>query len=93
MVRHVNNSDAATHYSIDKTDHSLVDSGNSLVFSVCIKSAAKSDKTIGILGAFFDLEEEARIILQDYMPRTEDGDTCDGWFSFFTIAKGALWLE
>ncbi len=82
--------EAAAHYSIEKTDHSIVDAGNSLVFSVAIKNASKGEKAIGILGAFFDLEEEARIILQDYMLRVDDGDTSDGWFSFFTDRNGRI---
>lgn len=82
--------EAASHYAIEKTDHSIVDAGNSLVFGVAIKNSAKGDKAIGILGAFFDLEEEARIILQDYMQRVDDGDTSDGWFSFFTDRNGRI---
>lgn len=85
-----NHPDSTLNYSIEKTDNSLVDSGNSLVFSVGFKGAGKSDKAIGIMGAFFDLEEEARIILQDYMPRVNDGDTSEGWFSFFTDRLGRI---
>lgn len=85
-----NHPDTNLHYSIEKTDHSLVDSGNSLVFSVSFKSSGKGDKAIGIMGAFFDLEEEARIILQDYMPQVVDGDTSEGWFSFFTDRHGRI---
>ncbi len=42
------------------------------------------------MGAYFDLEDEARIILEDYMPKSEDGDTCEGWYSFFTDASGRI---
>lgn len=86
----VSHPDSNLNYSIEKTDHSLVDDGNSLVFSVSFKSVGKSDKAIGIMGAFFDLEEEARIILQDYMPRVGDDDTSEGWFSFFTDRNGRI---
>lgn len=77
-------------YIIEKTSRSIVDSGNSLVFSTRIHSPGKDDQSIGLMGAFFDLEEEAKIILQDYMPRHKDGDTRDGWYSFFTDINGRI---
>ena len=80
----------ANDYAIEKTSHSIVDSGNSLVFSTSIAGSAKSDQKIGSMGAFFDLAEEAKIILQDYMPRLDDGDTRDGWYSFFTDMHGKI---
>jgi len=80
----------ANDYAIEKTNQSRVDAGDSLVFSTSIQSTTKNDQTIGTMGAFFDLAEEAKIILQDYMPRTEDGDTRDGWYSFFTDSSGRI---
>ncbi|XZE19247.1 PDC sensor domain-containing protein [Pirellulaceae bacterium SH449] len=77
-------------YAIEKTSGSLIDSGDSLVFSTSIKSASKGDQGVGVMGAFFDLAEEARIILQDYMPLSEDGDTREGWYSFFTDSDGRI---
>jgi hypothetical protein len=77
-------------YAIEKTNRSIIDSENSLVFSTSIKSASKNDQVVGVMGAFFDLAEEARIILQDYMPKTEDGDTAEGWYSFFTDCEGKV---
>ncbi len=82
--------DSTMHYAIEKTEHSLVDDGNSLVFTVSLKSTVKADKIIGIMGAFFDLEEEARIILQDYMPIVVEGEAREGWFSFFTDRDGII---
>jgi hypothetical protein len=80
----------ANDYAIEKTSRSVLDSGDCLVFSTSIKSASKGDQIVGTMGAFFDLAEEARIILQDYMPRMEDGDTKDGWYSFFTDCDGKI---
>lgn len=80
----------ANDYAIEKTSRSVLDSGDCLVFSTSIKSASKGDQIVGTMGAFFDLAEEARIILQDYMPRMEDGDTKDGWYSFFTDSDGKI---
>ena len=81
----------ANEYVIEKTNDSIVDSANSLVFSTVLHSMTNTvSSPIGLMGAFFDLEDEARIILDDYMPRTEDGDTQDGWFSFFTDGSGVV---
>lgn len=77
-------------YAIEKTSGSLIDSGDSLVFSTSIKSTSKGDQNVGVMGAFFDLAEEARIILQDYMPLAEDGETREGWYSFFTDSDGRI---
>lgn len=77
-------------YAIEKTSGSLIDSGDSLVFSTSIKSTSQGDQNVGVMGAFFDLAEEARIILQDYMPLAEDGDTREGWYSFFTDSDGRI---
>jgi len=84
------NTGDSNDYAIEKTSHSVVDSGNSLVFSTSINAVTNGEQSIGTLGAFFDLEEEARIILQDYMPRMSDGDTRDGWYSFFTDLNGKI---
>jgi len=81
----------SSQYVIEKTKDSIVDSANSLVFSTLLFSLGNTEaKPIGLMGAFFDLEDEARIILDDYMPRSEDGDTQDGWFSFFTDENGSV---
>jgi len=81
----------SSQYVIEKTNDSIVDSANSLVFSTLLFSLGNAEaKPIGLMGAFFDLEDEARIILDDYMPRSEDGDTQDGWFSFFTDENGSV---
>ncbi len=78
-------------YIIEKTSDSLVDRCNSLVFSTVVHGKANNGAAkVGIMGAFFDLEEEAKIILNDYMPRDSEGDARDGWFSFFTDARGTI---
>jgi len=89
--KRASNSSDSNQYVIEKTNDSIVDSANSLVFSTLLFSPGNAEaKPIGLMGAFFDLEDEARIILDDYMPRTEDGDTQDGWFSFFTDENGSV---
>ncbi len=78
-------------YIIENSNDSLVDAANSLVFSTLLRANSSAEATtLGTMGAFFDLEEEARIILDDYMHRTETGETQEGWFSFFTDASGVV---
>ncbi|XZE34408.1 PDC sensor domain-containing protein [Pirellulaceae bacterium SH501] len=89
--RKCNENDDATEYSIAQTDHSIVEESNSLVFSTKLRDLNATDSpVIGSIGAFFDLEEEARIILEDYMPRMKNGDIKEGWFSFFTDKDGIV---
>ncbi len=80
----------ASDYAIEKMNDSIVEGGNSLVFSTRIMLVGNTEMAIGAMGAFFDLEEEARIILQDYMPQMPDGDTSEGWYSFFTDSNGRI---
>jgi len=77
-------------YAIEKVAGSRVDSGNSLVFSTCVRCVNSGEKPLGTMGAFFDLEDEALIILEDYMPSTDKGEPRDGWFSFFTDSEGVV---
>ncbi len=78
-------------YQIEATVDSLVDRGNNLVFSAKLQSKNQVGlHSIGMMGAFFDLEEEAKIILKDYMPRNSEGEPRDGWFSFFTNMNGQV---
>jgi hypothetical protein len=77
-------------YAIEKMSESLVDSGNSLVFSTTVRGQQTAVDSLGTMGAFFDLADEALIILEDYMPQTAKGEPKDGWFSFFTDKDGVL---
>jgi len=78
-------------YSIDQIHNSLVEAGEALAFSTAVrKDGSPSEKAIGALGAFFDLEEEANIILNDYMPRGLGDGAKSGWYSFFTNAAGTV---
>lgn len=78
-------------YAIEQISRSVVEAGEALAFSTAIrKGGSPSDAPIGCLGAFFDLEEEANIILNDYMPQTLDNRAKEGWFSFFTDTLGIV---
>ena len=77
-------------YSIEKMLGGR-DTGDSLVFSTAVRAGGNAaESAIGVMGAFFDLEDEARIILDDYMPRMISGDAREGWFSFFTDSEGVI---
>lgn len=78
-------------YSIEQIHDSQVETGDALAFSTAIRKGGNpSDSAIGALGAFFDLEEEANIILTDYMPSGIDEGARSGWYSFFTNATGCV---
>lgn len=77
-------------YAIEQVCSSRVDPANSLVFSAAVRSSVAEDSALGTIGAFFDLEDEALIILEDYMPLTDRGEPRDGWFSFFTDESGRI---
>lgn len=77
-------------YAIEKMSESLVDRGDSLVFSTTVRGQQTAVESLGTMGAFFDLADEALIILEDYMPRTAKGEPRDGWYSFFTDSDGVI---
>lgn len=78
-------------FSIEKVLGGRTSRGDSLVFSTAVRAGGNAaENAIGVMGAFFDLEDEARIILSDYMPRTLNGDVREGWFSFFTDSDGVV---
>ena len=78
-------------YAIEQVSQSKVDAGEALAFSTAIRKGGNpTDAPIGSLGAFFGLEEEANIILNDYMPRGVDNRAETGWFSFFTDTSGVV---
>jgi hypothetical protein len=78
-------------YAIEQVSQSKVDAGEALAFSTAIrKGGSPTDTPIGSLGAFFGLEEEANIILNDYMPRGADNRAETGWFSFFSDTNGVV---
>ena len=81
----------SSHYAIQQSTQSLVEATNSLVFSAGIREGSHvGGEVLGNLVAFFDLEEESNIILQDYMPRSEDDFIRDGWYSFLTDEEGKV---
>jgi hypothetical protein len=78
-------------YAIEQVSDSQVSAGNTLACSTAVrKSGSLSETAIGSMGAFFDLEEEAKIILNDYMPCGADDRAKAGWFSFFTNTAGVV---
>ncbi len=78
-------------FAIEQTSQSAIAPAHSLVFSTQLrKDGNVGEAPIGVMGAFFDLEEEGRIILEDYMPQTNHGSAREGWYSFFTDCDGII---
>ncbi len=57
----------------------------SLVYSTAIRRGSTvHGEAIGVMGIFFDFQGEARLILDDFMPRDEAGAILEGWYSLLT---------
>lgn len=64
---------------------SAIEAQESLIYATAIRDqGAETGQPIGVLGVLFDFQGECRIILGDYLPKDAQGETLDGWFSFFT---------
>lgn len=82
-----------THYAVRDLCSSDVEPSqpSSLIYSAAVRENGDSNgRPLGAMGVFFDFQGEAKMILDDYMPRSENGQALDGWYSFFTDSKGSI---
>jgi hypothetical protein len=80
-----------TEYYAQDISDSVVETQRSLVYTTAIR--ANSDENgavVGSMGVFFDFQGEAKIILEEYMPRHHDGVIFDGCYSMFTDKNGEV---
>lgn len=80
-----------TEYYAQDLSGSAVETQWSLVYTTAIR--ANSDENgavVGSMGVFFDFQGEAKIILEEYMPRHPDGVIYDGCYSMFTDKNGKV---
>jgi hypothetical protein len=76
-----------TEYFAQDLSASVIEPQLSLVYSTAIReNSDENGCPIGTLGVFFDFQGEARIILDEYMPREAEGQVMDGCFSMFANA-------
>lgn len=82
--RAIKTQDGGDYIAQDVTGSALEDQ-ESLIYATAIRDQGEDNgQAIGVLGVMFDFQGECSIILSDYLPKDEDGQTLDGWFSFFT---------
>ncbi len=80
-----------TEYFVQDFSKSKLEDNGSLIYSTAIrdKGDEKGD-VIGVLGVLFDFQGECQIVLNDSLPKDRNGETLDGWFSFFTNNQGRV---
>lgn len=54
------------------------------------QGADRQSSPLGTIGVFCDFQSEVRDLLDNYLPLSENGQTRDGWYSFFTDGRGIV---
>lgn len=82
--------DGNQYFAQDLTT-SKVEDLPSLVYTTAIRENSDTNgRIIGAMGIYFDFQGEAKIILDDYMPKTETGAVDEGWYSFISNERGDI---
>ncbi len=64
---------------------------DALIYSTALRSNGdEQGDVIGAMGVLFDFQGESQIILNDYLPKDQNDQTLEGWFSFFTNKEGRV---
>jgi hypothetical protein len=80
-----------TEYVAQDICPSKVEEQLSLVYSTAVReNSDERGNVLGAMGIFFDFQGESGIILDEYMPLTEDGLIQDGCYSMFTSSDGYI---
>jgi len=80
-----------TEYHAQDISASQVETALSLVYATAVREASNENgKGIGAMGVFFDFQDEASLILGEYMPRDASGSPIDGAYSLFTDREGTI---
>ena len=80
-----------TEYYAQDFAPSAVEDQESLIYSTAVRiDGHENNSVIGAMGIFFDFQDEAGIILADYIPRNSDGMIEEGWCSFFSNSGGYI---
>ncbi len=82
--------DGNEYFAQDLT-HGMIEDVQSLVYTTAIRENVDNNgAVIGAMGILFDFQGEATIILEDYIPKEDNGSLATGWYSFFTNEKGRI---
>ena len=80
-----------TEYFVQDVSRSKLEDIDSLIYSTALRADGdEQGEVIGAMGVLFDFQGESQIILNDYLPKDGDGQTLQGWFSFFTNQSGRV---
>ena len=80
-----------TEYVAQDICSSKIEEQLSLIYSTAVReNSDENGKVIGAMGVYFDFQDKAAIILDEYMPLTEDGIIQDGCYSMFTSSDGNI---
>ncbi|WMW23390.1 cache domain-containing protein [Methanolobus mangrovi] len=80
-----------TEYIAEDICPSKVEEQLSLVYSTAVREDSNEDgNVLGAMGIYFDFQGEAKIILDEYMPLTQEGIIQDGCYSMFTSSDGKI---
>jgi len=80
-----------TEYFVQDISRSSLEDIESLIYSTALRAEGdEQGEVIGAMGVLFDFQGESQIILNDYLPISEIGETVDNWFSFFTNKEGKI---
>lgn len=80
-----------TDYFVQDISNSSLEVDKSLIYSTALREKGdEQGKVIGAMGVLFDFQGESKIILNDYLPKVENGDNSEGWYSFFTNEKSEV---
>ncbi len=80
-----------TEYFVQDVSDSKLEDMDALIYSTALRSNGdEQGDVIGAMGVLFDFQGESQIILNDYLPKDQNDQTLEGWFSFFTNKEGRV---
>lgn len=80
-----------TEYCAQDLKASALEPHLSLVYSTALREHSdQNGKVQGTMGVFFDFQDEAAIILEEYMPHDARGQILEGCYSMFTNDSGQV---
>ena len=90
FINAMQTADGTEYYAQDFAP-SAVEKQDSLIYSTAVRiDGQENNSAIGAMGIFFDFQDEAGIILADYIPKSADGSIEEGWCSFFSNSEGSI---
>lgn len=90
FIQAIATKNGSEYYAQDVTD-SQVEEQQSLVYTTAVREKGdENGPVLGAMGVYFDLQGEASLILDEYMPKDINNITIDGTYSMFTNAENRI---